>query len=680
MISINEYNDENEEIGVILSSSVNISESKDNEFINKLIDKQNESIEEEDESIELEETNTKRINMNQLDNDRVTPLPMMKILAIFIIMLCDAINSLSIFPYVNFLVSSFNLTSDKNKLGYFVGILASSYYIAQLVSSFFWGWFSNYRGRRPSLLLGLIGSMICLTGVGFSRNYPMVVVFRFLSGLLNGNVSIAKTMLGEITDSSNQAKAFSFIGLSWGVGGIIAPLIGGFFSNFCNKHIGLLGDGNIVCRFPYLLPNIICVLFSLTGLVLGYVYLQESKTFSYSKIPSSSSTNLKELSKKKIKSSLQNLIKKTNFLKSNGFKQQIDEDENQHENNNKNNNNNNNNNNNTNNNNENKLHDIYVDQDDNSNNKNKEVNIRISSGIDKDMKSIPIIVVEEELEEVEEDLNELPRPISELYKDKPVIYSCLTYAFLGFMFTIFEEVFPNWSPVKRIYDPTTNVTTGGGFGFSSSNIGTVQSSAGVFALVIQLFIFPRVVRSIGLLKAYRLALLIAIPTWVFLPELSRFCITTVVGGASGSSMDDIYVEHPTIFWVILFPVYMFQSFASEITFITIIVMVSNSALPKDMALVNSIGMFLVSISRSFGPTIAGTLLAFSLSHSLPYPLDFHMVFVLLTILTVLLFVASFSLPSSLNYDKQKSNLLERIKNGEISEDILLTQKEKPMVH
>ncbi|KAM9973975.1 hypothetical protein ACTFIW_007637 [Dictyostelium discoideum] len=668
MISINEFSDENEEIGVILSNSVNISENKDDEYKNKLIDKQNESIEEDgDESIELEETDTQKKNKNQLD-DTITPLPMMKILAIFIIMLCDAINSLSIFPYVNFLVSSFNLTTDKNKLGYFVGILASSYYIAQLVSSFFWGWFSNYRGRRPSLLLGLIGSMICLTGVGFSRNYPMVIVFRFLSGLLNGNVSIAKTMLGEITDSSNQAKAFSFIGLSWGVGGIIAPLIGGFFSNFCNKHPELLGDGNIVCRFPYLLPNIICVLFSLTGLVLGYVYLQESKTFSYSKIPSSSSNNLKGLSKKKIKSSLQNLIKKTNFLKSNGFKQQIDENENLEENYN---------------NNENKVHDIYVDQekeDDDNNNINKEVNIRVSSGIDKDMKSIPIILVEEELEEVEEDLNELPRPLSELYKDKPVIYSCLTYAFLGFMFTIFEEVFPNWSPVKRIYDPTTGVTTGGGFGFSSSNIGTVQSSAGIFALIIQLFIFPRVVRSIGLLKAYRLALLIAIPTWVLLPELSRFCITTVVGGASGSSMDDIHVEHPHIFWAILFPVYMFQSFASEITFITIIVMVSNSALPKDMALVNSIGMFLVSISRSFGPTIAGTLLAFSLSHSLPYPLDYHMVFVLLAILTVLLFVASFNLPSSLNYDKQKSNLLERIKNGEINEDILLTQKEKPMVH
>ncbi|KAK5581681.1 hypothetical protein RB653_001718 [Dictyostelium firmibasis] len=667
MISISEHCDENEEIGVILSNSANIGVCVENEYKNNLIDQQNQLIEEEeeeeeeDESIEMEETNDSK--PNQIDFEKITPLPMMKILAIFVIMLCDAINSLSIFPYVNFLVSSFNLTTDKNKLGYFVGILASSYYMAQLVSSFFWGWFSNYRGRRPSLLLGLIGSMICLTGVGFSRNYPMVVVFRFLSGLLNGNVSIAKTMLGEITDSSNQAKAFSFIGLSWGVGGIIAPLIGGFFSNFCIKHYGSLSEGNIVCRFPYLLPNIICVLFSLTGLILGYVYLQESKTFSYSKIPSSSSTNLKGLSKKKIKSSVQRLIKKTKFLKSNGSKQQIDQEEDYQTDG------------------ENKVHDIYLDQEEiKDNNIKQEVNIRISSGIDKDMKSIPIIVVEEELEEVEEDLNELPRPISELYKDKPVIYSCLTYAFLGFMFTIFEEVFPNWSPVKRVYDPTTGITSGGGFGFSSSNIGTVQSSAGIFALIIQLFIFPRVVNSIGLLKAYRVALLIAIPTWVLLPELSRFCITTLAGGTSGSSMDDIHVDHPTIFWVFLFPVYMFQSFASEITFITIIVMVSNSALPKDMALVNSIGMFLVSISRSFGPTIAGALLAFSLTHSLPYPLDFHMVFCLLVILTVLLFVASFSLPSSLNYDKQKSNLLERIKNGEISQDVLLTQKDKPMVH
>ncbi|EGC30056.1 hypothetical protein DICPUDRAFT_41990 [Dictyostelium purpureum] len=493
----------------------------------------------------------------------ITPLPIMKILSIFIIMLCDAINSLSIFPYVNFLVESFHLTDDRNKLGYFVGILASSYYIAQLVSSFFWGWFSNYKGRRPSLLMGLIGSMICLTGVGLSKNYPMVMTFRFLSGLLNGNVSVAKTMLGEITDSTNQAKAFSFIGLSWGVGGIVAPLIGGYTSNICVKHPNAFSPDSFVCRFPYLFPNIICVLFSLLGLCLGYFYLQESKTFSYTKIPSKTSS--RSISRKKIKSSFKKIINKSNNLISN-------------------------------------------------------------------------------------------------LKQGSVMYSCIIYALLGFLFTIFEEVFPNWN---------TGIITGGGFGFSSSNIGTVQSSAGIFALVIQTFVFPKMVSYLGLLKSFRVSLFIAIPTWILLPELSRFTVVTNIND---------HAPHPTMFWALLFPIYLFQSFASEITFISIIVMISNSAAPRDMALVNSIGMFLVSISRSFGPTIAGSLLAFSMSHTYPYPVDHHLVFNLEIVLTIGLFFASFLLPQSLNHTKERAILLEKIKSGEVSEDALSNLKEPEIRH
>lgn len=65
-----------------------------------------------------------------------------------------------------------------------------------------------------------MGSVITCVGFGFSRWFWMAIMFRLLYGFANGNLGVYKTYLGEITDASNQAKAFSFLGMSYGVGSI----------------------------------------------------------------------------------------------------------------------------------------------------------------------------------------------------------------------------------------------------------------------------------------------------------------------------------------------------------------------------------------------------------------------------------------------------------------------------
>jgi hypothetical protein len=46
-----------------------------------------------------------------------------------------------------------------------------------------------------------------------------------LNGLLNGNIGVIKSMIGELTDSTNVAKAFSFIAIVWSLGLTIAYVI-----------------------------------------------------------------------------------------------------------------------------------------------------------------------------------------------------------------------------------------------------------------------------------------------------------------------------------------------------------------------------------------------------------------------------------------------------------------------
>ncbi|GAM28807.1 hypothetical protein SAMD00019534_119830 [Acytostelium subglobosum LB1] len=589
-------------------------------------------------SASMSEMSDVTITTSGMDQEPITPLPKLKLFAIFIIILCDGLTTLSIFPYISFMVEDFHLTHDKDQLGYFVGILASTFYISQFFSSFFWGWLSNVRGRRPSLLLGIIGSMVTCIMFGLSKNYPMSILFRFASGLLNGNVGVSKTMLGEITDSSNQKTGFTILGIAWGIGAIVAPLIGGLFSNVCKNYPSIVNSGPL-CQFPYLLPNIICFVLSGIGLTLCFFFLPETRSFEikYTKIKKKKKRSALRQPITRLKNSLRRLWSRrgstTTHIPLEEQQQPKGDIEMGH------------------------AHEASV-----TTNRSSHVAkaMKGNSSI-ADFASLEEIEMDQEqdgFEEVdmqEEEFEDNPRSLSQLIKDKPVLWSCIAYSLLGFVFTIFEEVFPVWSSSVKTVDNNGNYVSGGGLSFSSRQIGLVQSAAGFFALFIQLLVFAPLAKRFGLLTCFKGSLLIALPSWLALPELTRLISVHV----DPTNPAIVTADHPTAFWVLMFPAYLFQSFANEVGFIAVIVIVSNSALPKDMALVNSMSQSLVAFGRSIGPLLGTSILSLTLSHSLPYPLDQHFIFVVLFLLTLAIFGISFMLPQSLNYTKQKSIQLDR---------------------
>ena len=72
--------------------------------------------------------------------------------------------------------------------------------------------------------MGLTLSMFCF---GLSRTFPALVVSRSLVGLLNGNIGVLKSILGEITDGTNAAQGFAFLPIVWSTGstiGYVNPL------------------------------------------------------------------------------------------------------------------------------------------------------------------------------------------------------------------------------------------------------------------------------------------------------------------------------------------------------------------------------------------------------------------------------------------------------------------------
>lgn len=95
---------------------------------------------------------------------------------------------MSIFPYIYYMVLSFNITRDERQVAIYAGMVTSSFALAEFSASVFWGRLSDRVGRKPILLTGLAGTGISMLVFGFARNLPVALIARALGGILNGYV------------------------------------------------------------------------------------------------------------------------------------------------------------------------------------------------------------------------------------------------------------------------------------------------------------------------------------------------------------------------------------------------------------------------------------------------------------------------------------------------------------
>jgi DHA1 family tetracycline resistance protein-like MFS transporter len=113
-----------------------------------------------------------------------------------------------------------------------LGLLVSSYAMAQIVSVPLIGRLSDRYGRKPLMLLGAAAGSVSFLILGFARSLPALFAGRIFAGLLGGNVAIAQAYIADITDEKHRAKNLGVIGAAIGIGFIFAPAIGGFVSRW----------------------------------------------------------------------------------------------------------------------------------------------------------------------------------------------------------------------------------------------------------------------------------------------------------------------------------------------------------------------------------------------------------------------------------------------------------------
>ena len=114
--------------------------------------------------------------------------------------------------------------------GLVVGLLVSSFAVAQLLTAPMWGRMSDAYGRRPALLVGLAASVIAYVIFAFALSLPYALFFLFLSRLVQGagggTVSVIQAYVADATKPEERAKALGWLSAATNAGVAIGPVLG----------------------------------------------------------------------------------------------------------------------------------------------------------------------------------------------------------------------------------------------------------------------------------------------------------------------------------------------------------------------------------------------------------------------------------------------------------------------
>ena len=125
----------------------------------------------------------------------------------------------------------------------------------------FWGKLSDRRGRKPVIMICLLGAALSYVMLGLASELWMIFLARGFAGVMAGNFGVASAMMADITTPENRARGMGLIGAAFGLGMVLGPLLGGL----------LAGDSG-----SFTLPCLVAGLMSVLAIAAAAIFLPES--------------------------------------------------------------------------------------------------------------------------------------------------------------------------------------------------------------------------------------------------------------------------------------------------------------------------------------------------------------------------------------------------------------------
>lgn len=168
-----------------------------------------------------------------------------QILIVCSVIFTDMLGFSLIIPSIPFVVSEWGGSSLA------LGIVFTAYSLAQALAAPLLGKLSDRIGRRPLLLLALIGSTLALLLAATSTSLPMLILSRVIGGLSGGSIAIAMAMLSDMSDKQNRTKLMGMGGASIGMAFTFGPAIGALLSPFGFTITCLVGAAICALNFVF---------------------------------------------------------------------------------------------------------------------------------------------------------------------------------------------------------------------------------------------------------------------------------------------------------------------------------------------------------------------------------------------------------------------------------------------
>ena len=121
--------------------------------------------------------------------------------------------------------------------GVVIGVLFSVFSLMQFVFSPVWGRVSDRIGRRPVLLISLLGSVVFYALYGYAVTLDatqaelaiaLMLLARIGAGIAGASVGTAAAVIADCTTPEKRAKGMALIGIAFGAGFTLGPLIAYF--------------------------------------------------------------------------------------------------------------------------------------------------------------------------------------------------------------------------------------------------------------------------------------------------------------------------------------------------------------------------------------------------------------------------------------------------------------------
>jgi multidrug resistance protein len=121
-----------------------------------------------------------------------------------------------------------------------IGFLVTSFSLLQLVAVPLWGGISDRFGRRPVLIVGLVGSTASYVLFAVAGSYWTLLLSRIVAGAMGATIGVAQAYIADITTPERRVHAMGILGAAFATGFILGPALGGILSSHSYSSAGVV--------------------------------------------------------------------------------------------------------------------------------------------------------------------------------------------------------------------------------------------------------------------------------------------------------------------------------------------------------------------------------------------------------------------------------------------------------